>query len=62
MDVDPSFAANEAASVTQKVAAITLNNSRNPGPKGAWEVMVRHKLYEQVCEKNSVLDWLTGRN
>lgn len=33
IDVDPSFAAFEAASVTQRVAAITLNNSRNPGLK-----------------------------
>ena len=35
IDVDPTLAANEAAKVTQNVAAMTLNNSRNPDPKYA---------------------------
>lgn len=33
MDVEPCFAANEAAKVTHDVAAVTLINSRNPDSK-----------------------------
>lgn len=53
IDVDPSFAAIEAAIVTQKVAAITLNNSTRPGPMVHKKLKFVESYLSKNCEKKN---------
>lgn len=62
MDVEPCFAANEAAKVTHDVAAVTLINSRNPDSKyiNTSHTFENSILHETREEGETQMGWVSS--